>query len=379
LVEFFPVPGIYYWQDLSKFKGEGANPKTLKVMINRRLRDLNIFPALKRLWLILALACIGCSDGVFIETPEADPGFLYPPEGFFAPPGLRGAALSPKRIRVSWNPVPEAVKYRIYQADSALEIVGSVPVLGETNADSTDYEAVGLAANTDYCYRVSAVNAGGEEALSQDYITVKTLENLSAPAGFRGDSPSPVTAALFWHPVPDADRYIVYRSGSSAGTYTPVIPVPPGPITQADFHDITVDPLTAGTYYYKVSAVDSGGKESALSLDVTIGKSKTAVFLNPAVSAVPFTPGNVHYYYYSGPASGTAGYNIQWTENGMTGEHLRVWVYQADAGGEVLLDTSIDPTIPPLVEAAPGKVLIVVEGQAGTSAGSYDLSYTAVP
>jgi hypothetical protein len=340
-------------------------------MKNRGLRGLI------KLILTAALAGIvlACSDGVFIETPLPESGPVYPPEGFSAPEGLRGEALSPRRIRISWAPVPEAVKYRIYRAQETLAVLTPAAFIQEIDADSMTYDDTGLNANSDYCYRISAVNAGGDEASGKDYITVKTLENLSTPMGFRGDAPSPVTVALLWHPVPDADHYNIYRSFDADGPYTPVSGVKPSsPI----YFDITVDPENAETYYYKVSAVDGGGKESSQSLNVTVEKSQTAVLLNPSATG-SFTPGGVYYYYFSGPSGGEEEYDITWHDDIAFGEHLRVWVYHVNESGETLLGSSTDPETLSFAHITPGRILIKVEGQTTTAPCDFDLSWALTP
>jgi len=69
------------------------------------------------------------------------------------------------RITVSWNPVSEATGYKIYRSTSASGW-GVYYYVGSTS--STAYTDTGLAAYTNYSYKVSAYNSYGESAQSSD-------------------------------------------------------------------------------------------------------------------------------------------------------------------------------------------------------------------
>jgi fibronectin type 3 domain-containing protein len=75
------------------------------------------------------------------------------------PGGLLVTALSDTRILVQWQPASSAVKYVVYQAtggDPTFTPVGSVV--------GTAFLAIGLLATTDYCYRVTGLDAFGRES-----------------------------------------------------------------------------------------------------------------------------------------------------------------------------------------------------------------------
>jgi hypothetical protein len=76
------------------------------------------------------------------------------------PTGLLVTALSDTRILVQWQPASSAVKYLIYQAaagDATFTPVGSV-------VGTTAFLAIGLSPTTDYCYRVTSLDAFGRES-----------------------------------------------------------------------------------------------------------------------------------------------------------------------------------------------------------------------
>jgi hypothetical protein len=64
--------------------------------------------------------------------------------------------------------------------------------------------------------------------------------------------------ALIWQPNSAAAGFNIYRSPSSAGSYTKINDAP---VSGASFADQGLTPNT--TYYYKISAIDGSGYESA--------------------------------------------------------------------------------------------------------------------
>ncbi|MDR1250067.1 MAG: hypothetical protein LBK63_12290 [Treponema sp.] len=77
--------------------------------------------------------------------------------------------------------------------------------------------------------------------------------NISTPTNLSA-SVSGSSVYLGWHSVSGASSYKVYRSNSESGPYDQI-----GNPSSASYTDSN---LSAGTYYYKVSAVSSGGTES---------------------------------------------------------------------------------------------------------------------
>ncbi len=72
-----------------------------------------------------------------------------------APTGVNATAISTSRITVTWNSVPGAVKYYVFQAQG----VGPSNYVSTVIAPSVTYLATGLAAATTYSYVIQAVNA----------------------------------------------------------------------------------------------------------------------------------------------------------------------------------------------------------------------------
>ncbi len=115
----------------------------------------------------------------------------------------------------------------------------------------TSYVNTGLAANTKYFYKLAAINASGISAQSNEASATTAPgapTGLSAAAGAAGTK----KITISWTASPGATGYTIYRSTSSAGTYTQ--------LTTATTTSYINTGLTAGTtYYYKVAATNASG------------------------------------------------------------------------------------------------------------------------
>jgi hypothetical protein len=178
--------------------------------------------------------------------------------GLSAPTGLN-PSVSGTSVTLSWNSVTDAASYRVYRSDSEsgsyAQINGSI--------SGTSYTNSGLSAGT-YYYKVSAVSSSGNESPQSGSVSATVSSgggDLSAPTGLNAtDSGDSVN--LSWNSVTDAASYKVYRSDSESGSYTQIN----GSISGTSY---TNSGLSAGTDYYKVSAVSSSGNESPQSGSVS--------------------------------------------------------------------------------------------------------------
>ncbi len=83
------------------------------------------------------------------------------------PNGLSATAASSSQINLSWTQVSGATSYDIYRDTSAggsFPRIGSEPTVG--SGSTTTYSDTGLTASTTYYYKISALNASGESAVS---------------------------------------------------------------------------------------------------------------------------------------------------------------------------------------------------------------------
>lgn len=96
----------------------------------------------------------GPSNEVVFTTPTCT--------GPAAPTGVTATAVSSSRINVAWNSVTNATKYFVYQSTAG----GPYAQVAAITPPATTYQAANLAANTNYCYEVSAQDANGTSVLS---------------------------------------------------------------------------------------------------------------------------------------------------------------------------------------------------------------------
>lgn len=129
---------------------------------------------------------------------------------------------------------------------------------------TTSYSDTGLAAGTTYTYRVSAVDAAGNEsaqctAVSAATATPGDTQAPSVPTGLTASAVNATQIALRWNASTDnvgVAGYVVYRDGTKVANTTTTAYTDSG--------------LSAGTtYQYQVAAFDAAGNTSALSAAVS--------------------------------------------------------------------------------------------------------------
>jgi fibronectin type 3 domain-containing protein len=185
------------------------------------------------------------------------------------PTDLTATAIGTDRIELSWSPStdPETgvALYRVFR-DGA-------EVAAATSAAYTDS---GLAPNTEYEYRVSAVNGEGLESDLSEPASAVTLDEGGppAPADLLAQAVGPDQVNLTWT-APDATdteivSYNVYRDGSFVGNVVATV-----------FADAGLSPGT--TYRYAVASVNDEGEEGERS-----GEALATTF--PADDLIPPAP-----------------------------------------------------------------------------------------
>jgi len=172
------------------------------------------------------------------------------------PAGLTATAAD-KQANLAWSASTGATSYNVKRSTTH-----GGPYTQLASPTITSYADTGLTDGTTYYYVVSAVNATGESANSNE-VSATPMAATTAPA-----APTGVTASagdkqvvLNWNASSGAASYHVKRGTVSGGPYTQV--AAPNVTTDTDTG------LTDGTtYYYVVSAVNSAG-ESANSSQVS--------------------------------------------------------------------------------------------------------------
>ena len=207
-----------------------------------------------------------------------------------APTGLQGAAGN-AQVVLTWTASTGATSYHVKRSTtSGTETQISAPT-------STSFTDTTVTNGTKYFYVVSAVNANGESANSNEVSATPTAP-ATAPATPTGLQATGGNAqiSLTWNASTGATSYNVKRSTTSGGPFTSTLASP----TASNYVDTTVTNGTA--YFYVVSAVNAAG-ESANSSQVTAtpvaATADVTITINPTQTK-PISPYIYGINFYSG-------------------------------------------------------------------------------
>lgn len=149
--------------------------------------------------------------------------------------GLRATAKSDK-ITLSWNISERAQSYSIERNGTVIA----------TNVTDTSYIDQEVTSNTEYTYKVMALNSTGDSGWSAPLVK-KTLGDLPATPTITSASGSSISAVIIWTSVENVTGYDIEVDGNSYNVGL-----------DTSYED---DGLTPGTYYaYKVRARNIYGK-----------------------------------------------------------------------------------------------------------------------
>lgn len=164
------------------------------------------------------------------------------PSGGSAKPASSGIG----NVTVSWPPVGGAIGYKVFRGTS----IDDRQYESVYTTSDTSYTDIGLSSGTIYYYKILAFNSSGESSLSSPISTMtppSRPSNVSAAADSLGD------ITVSWFSVDNVTRYIVYRGASASGAYDSIY-------TTSDTLYTNTGLLFGVTYYYKISAYNSGGE-----------------------------------------------------------------------------------------------------------------------
>jgi fibronectin type 3 domain-containing protein len=205
------------------------------------------------------------------------------------------------QVSLSWPASIGATGYHVKRA-----AVDGGPYASVACPTATSYVDTGLTNNTKYYYVVSAAytggaDAGGESADSSQASATPQPPPPPAPTGLTA-TPGNSQITLAWTASSGATSYKVKRASTSGGPYTTV-----GSPTSTSYLDTG---LTNGTtYYYVVSAVNSGG-ESANSSEVNATPQSVAPAPPTALTAKATAPRKINLHWSQSPSPGV-------TQNGI--------------------------------------------------------------
>ncbi len=160
-----------------------------------------------------------------------------------APYSVKAAASSYNSAKVSWGAVSGATRYEVYRATSSS---GSYALVG--TATSASYINTGLRTGSPYYYKVRCYHLESNVKIYGAFsavVSVKTV--IGAPGSVNAARASSTSIKVTWGAIGGATKYELWRSTSSAGTYTLVA------ATSSLYYTNTK--LTTGrVYYYMVRA-----------------------------------------------------------------------------------------------------------------------------
>lgn len=187
--------------------------------------------------------------------------YFYVPQSITeAPNDLAGESISAKKINLSWSAVTNAEAYNIKRATTA----GGTYQTIASYITGLNYVDSGLEPETNYYYKISSVNTGGESADSSPEVMV-TTNGLVAPSAvtniLAGSGDAQVK--LKWDFIPDS-QFDIKRSDSEFGTFTTIATTD---FDATEYTDLTA--INGTTYYYKILAFndmgDSGNSNAVVS------------------------------------------------------------------------------------------------------------------
>ncbi|MFC2073183.1 hypothetical protein ACFLUU_10935, partial [Chloroflexota bacterium] len=208
-------------------------------------------------YVVTAVDMIANESG-YSNEDSATPTDLTPavPTGLAATPG-------DKQVSLNWNNNTEddLDGYNVYR--SLTSGSGYAKINGSLLSTS-DYTDTGLTGGTTYYYVVTAVDLiANESGYSTEDSATATDPPPAAPTGLVA-TPSDAEVSLDWNNNggSDLDGYNVYRSLTSGSGYAKING---SLLATSNYTDTTVTNDT--TYYYVVTAVDSGSNESGYSTE----------------------------------------------------------------------------------------------------------------
>ena len=240
---------------------------------------------LKFAWIVVVIGLWHCGDdGEKGTSPVAT---VDPPQ---VPRALSVERIGDGEVWLNWQAAESAdeVLYVVYRS------VGDDAAVAIDSTFQTRYKDQGLQYELEYTYRVTAINGGGESEPS-NAISGQPLNSLTpqVPTAVRAvahhlEVLGQLDIALDWADNAETDLagYRVYRSTEQG--FTPGVEHLLMQVSGPGFIDEEIEVGTV--YYYRITAIDLGGKESNASEEVSDVALPSPVLLVPVAGAETAAP-----------------------------------------------------------------------------------------
>ena len=218
-------------------------------VLGRALRRYGLPLTLLTVGLLLTLGLLSAAAANDTSSPSA-------------PTGLAATAISTTQIDLTWTASTDNVGVTGYRVERCQgNSCTNFAQIGTPT--TTSFSSTGLAANTNYRFRVRAVDAAGNLSLYSAIVARRTLAadttRPTAPTGLSGTAVSPTQINLGWTASTDnvgVTGYRVERCQGAACTSFAEVATPTG----TAYSDSGRSPST--TYRYRVRAADAAGNLS---------------------------------------------------------------------------------------------------------------------
>ncbi len=197
-------------------------------------------------------------DGASAFTNTANAKTYAAPQPPSAPSNLIATGVSTSQINLTWQ--DKANNETGFVVERATSSDGPFSFIGSVGANTTSFESTGLNANTQYYYKVRAINSDGSSGYSNtaSSTTLQVPIAPTAPTNLTANGVSTTQINLSWQDNSSSEtNFEIYRSNTSGGPLTLLASVP---ANQTTYESTGLSPNT--TYYYRVLASSKDGKSA---------------------------------------------------------------------------------------------------------------------
>jgi transcriptional regulator CtsR len=193
-----------------------------------------------------------------------------------APSGLAATTEATNRIRLNWT--DNANNENGFAIERKTGAGGTYAQVATVSANVTTYTNSGLAANTQYYYRVRATNASGASVYSAEANATTLPFPPAAPSALSATAESSSSIRINWTDNANNEtQFKIERKTGAGGTYAQIVTVSANVTT---YTNTSLSPSTQ--YYYRVRANNTGG-DSAYSAEANATTPASTDVLNGIV------------------------------------------------------------------------------------------------